>query len=129
MENKINPLVIGLLLLVIGFLAGWLIGASQKEVPLSMHQMSDGSVMHNEDMSMNHMMMDMTAGLMGKTGDEFDKVFLDEMIVHHQGAVDMAKMVKQNSKRPEMLKFADDIITVQSREIQMMKGWRAAWFK
>jgi uncharacterized protein (DUF305 family) len=74
------------------------------------------------------MMSGMMAGLNGKTGDEFDKAFLAEMIVHHQGAVVMAKAVLKNSKRPELIKLASDIISAQTGEITMMKNWQKAWF-
>jgi uncharacterized protein (DUF305 family) len=71
----------------------------------------------------------MMANLKGKTGDEFDKAFLSEMVVHHQGAVEMAKAVLATSKRPELIKLANDIISAQNKEIEMMQGWQKAWFK
>jgi uncharacterized protein (DUF305 family) len=77
---------------------------------------------------MGSMMMDMTARLEGKTGDALDKVFLEDMIVHHQGAVDMAKLLAAGSKRAEMQKFAADIIRVQSAEIAQMAAWEKSWF-
>lgn len=79
-------------------------------------------------MDMNSMMNGMMAGLNGKTGDEFDKAFLAEMVVHHQGAVVMAQAVLKNSKRPELIKLANDIISAQTGEITMMKGWQKDWF-
>ena len=89
----------------------------------SMHKMSDGSMMKS-DMSMDSMMMDMLAGMKGKTGTELEKTFLQEMITHHQGAVDMAReLLKDKTVRPELVKFANDIITNQSKEIEMQKEW------
>lgn len=95
-----------------------------------MHRMSDGSMMNNENGmgGMNGMMMDMTSRMQGKTGDALDKVFLEDMIVHHQGAVDMAKILKAGTQRPELQKMADDIISVQTKEIDMMKNWQTTWF-
>lgn len=94
-----------------------------------MHQMPDGSMMGgNNKMDMNSMMSTMMAGLNGKTGAEFDKAFLSEMIVHHQGAVVMAQAVLKNSKRPELIKLANDIISAQKEEIAKMQGWQKAWF-
>jgi uncharacterized protein (DUF305 family) len=102
------------------------------QVPQSngmMHQMPDGTMMGGSNqMDMNSMMSGMMTGLNGKTGDEFDKAFLAEMIVHHQGAVVMAQAVLKNSKRPELIKLANDIITAQTGEITMMKNWQKAWF-
>lgn len=74
-----------------------------------------------EDMSMS--------SLQGKTGDAFDKAFLEEMIVHHKGAIDMAYMVKATSKKPELLQLADEIIAAQTKEISQMEMWLSVWFK
>ncbi len=95
----------------------------------SMHQMPDGTMMVDNGGSMASMMHDMNTTLKGKTGDTFDKAFLAEMIVHHQGAVDMAKLVLTSSKRPELIKLANDIISAQNSEIRMMQDWQKAWFK
>ena len=94
-----------------------------------MHQMPDGSMMGNTGMDMNSMMAGMMAGLKGKTGGAFDKEFLAEMIIHHQGAVEMARAVLATSKRPELIKLANDIISAQTKEIGMMEDWQKAWFK
>jgi hypothetical protein len=115
----------------IGILAGWLMWSNSTTKDLtSMHQMPNGQMMGNAtDTNMQMMMGNMTTGLQGKRGDEFDKEFLLEMIVHHEGAVDMAKLVLVNSKRPELLKLANDIISTQTKEIDMMKNWQLNWFK
>ena len=71
-------------------------------------------------------MADMSQMMVGKTGDALDRAFLEGMIPHHQGAVDMAKMMA-GSRRPELVKFAGDIIAGQSREIEQMKKWMQEW--
>lgn len=96
---------------------------------MMMHQMPDGSMMgKGSQTDMNSMMTEMMSELNGKTGDAFDKAFLSGMIVHHQGAVIMAQAVLKNSKRPELIKLANDIISAQTGEIKMMKGWQKNWF-
>lgn len=76
----------------------------------------------------NSMGMDvMTGNLKGKTGEDFDKAFLSEMIVHHQGAIDMATLAKQNAKHDEIKKLADDIVAAQTKEISEMKQWQQQW--
>lgn len=83
--------------------------------------MPDGSMMSAE-------MGNMTAGLSGKYGAAFDEAFLEEMIVHHEGAVEMATMVLARSERTELKQLATDIIKAQTTEIEMMRGWKRQWF-
>jgi len=91
----------------------------------NMHRMSDGSMMNNnQGMSMGNMMMDMTLNMKGKEGKDLEKIFITEMIPHHQGAVDMARLLlKDKTIRPELVKFANDIITAQEAEIKQMQEW------
>ncbi len=132
MQNQNNVALFSIIFLVVGIFLGWLIWGTNpsRSMMSGAHKMSNGSMMSNDSMSdMGHMMQGMMGGLEGKTGDEFDKAFLSEMIVHHQGAVEMAQAVLKSSKRPELIKLADDIISAQNKEIDMMKGWQTAWFK
>lgn len=71
----------------------------------------------------------MTDSLKGKTGEAFDKEFLLQMSVHHQGAIDMATMALEKSERPEIKTFAQQIIDAQSAEIAKMKAWLTDWSK
>ena len=59
---------------------------------------------------------------------EFDKMFLEMMIEHHAGAVRMSSLVKEKSTRPELLKFAANVMKDQTAEIQQMKDWQKSWF-
>ena len=78
-------------------------------------------------MSMEDHMMGMTSSVEGKTGDEFDKTFIEEMIVHHQGAIDMAQLAQENAGHDEIKSMADNIISAQSSEIEMMRNWQQDW--
>ncbi len=78
---------------------------------------------HDSSMTMD----DMVSMLKGKTGDELDKAFLEGMIPHHQGAIDMANLVLNNAKHEEIKQMARDIISAQQREIDMMKQWQKNW--
>ena len=130
---KTVSVVLGLLLLVsLGFNFAKIKPAGDMHHD-DMHMMPNGDMMQNNNHqmggNMNSMMMDMTKRMQGKTGSELDKVFLEDMIVHHQGAVDMAKILATGTQRPELQKMASDIITVQNKEIEMMQGWLKQWYQ
>jgi uncharacterized protein (DUF305 family) len=100
-------------------------GESLKE---GSHHMSDGHVMDDDAMGMGHAMDDMMTGLSGKTGDAFDKAFLEGMIVHHQGAVEMSEAVLKHAEHAELKEMANNIIKAQTAEIEQMKEWQKSWY-
>lgn len=78
---------------------------------------------HDTSMSMD----DMMASMMEKTGDDFDRAFIESMIIHHQGAINMATVAKQQAKHDEVKTLAGDIIEAQTKEINMMRQWQVQW--
>jgi uncharacterized protein (DUF305 family) len=54
---------------------------------------------------------------------EADVDFMKGMIPHHEGAVDMAKVVLKFGKDDELRKLADDVVRTQNEEITMMRDW------
>jgi uncharacterized protein (DUF305 family) len=71
------------------------------------------------DISPDHMQM--------MTGAAFDRMFIDMMIPHHEGAVTMAKDALAKSQRPEIRELAQRIIDAQQGEIEMMNRWKEQW--
>ena len=120
METKNNVVIIGLLTLIAGLGVGYFVGAQMT------HQMSGSSSMSGADMET--VMHGMTMSLEGKSGAELEKAFLEEMVVHHEGAVEMAQTLLQGTNRPELINLGNDIITAQNEEITMMKKWQGDWF-
>lgn len=129
---KKNPVVIGIAGLILGLGMGYAVASSissdTQRPPQGMHEMPDGTIMGNGGMSMEDMMRDMNATLVGKTGDAFDQSFLAEMIVHHQGAVGMAEAALKNAKHQEIKDLANAIITAQNQEVGQMQAWQQAWY-
>lgn len=80
------------------------------------------------DMSMDAMMESMMQNMKGKSGEALEKAFLDDMIAHHAGAVEMAALLKQGTKRQELIDFSNAIIDVQTKEIEQMREWRKTWY-
>lgn len=67
------------------------------------------------------------AALRGAGGEEFNRQFAEAMIVHHQSAIDMARLVADRAGRDELKTLAQAIIGAQSREIEQMRQWLEAW--
>ncbi|MEH2425741.1 MAG: DUF305 domain-containing protein [Nostoc sp.] len=104
--------------------SGGLITACSNTASQNQSQAPNATVTNVSDKQMNHSMaMDL-----GPADANFDLRFIDAMIPHHQGAVEMAKEAQQKSKRPEIKKLADNIIKSQNQEITQMKQWRQAWY-
>ena len=102
--------------------AGGVMAFSKSTEPMP----SSGS--HVSGTSMQGMMDDMMKALEGKEGDEFDKAFLAEMIVHHQGAIEMAEIALKSARHEEVKKMAQDIISAQEAEIAQMQEWQQSWY-
>jgi uncharacterized protein (DUF305 family) len=58
----------------------------------------------------------------------YDATFIDSMIEHHQGAVDMATLALEQAEHEELRSFAEAIIAAQTSEIEQMQNWRSQWF-
>jgi uncharacterized protein (DUF305 family) len=63
-----------------------------------------------------------------QTGDDLDQLFIDMMVPHHEGAVEMALIALERSERPEIRQMAEAIIASQDAEIKQMRAWRLEWF-
>lgn len=112
--------------IIAGFSAAYAVNNNNSGVMrfMGMHDTNTSQgVMNNSDMSMD----EIATSLKSKSGDEFDKAFLTEMIAHHQGAIEMANLAKQNAKHEEIKNLANDIVTAQTKEITEMVSWQSQW--
>jgi uncharacterized protein (DUF305 family) len=60
------------------------------------------------------------ARLTSSEGSEFDQLWLQSMIGHHQGAIEMAKAEVANGANVDAKKVANDMVTAQQAEIDRM---------
>ena len=56
--------------------------------------------------------------------DPFDRAFVDMMVPHHAGAIEMAKAELENGENAELKQLAQEIIDAQQREIDEMNDFR-----
>jgi uncharacterized protein (DUF305 family) len=70
----------------------------------------------------------MNASLQSLKGAEFEQSFLQQMIQHHRSGIEMAKLVNDHTKRPELREFAAKMIGAQQQEIEQMTKWLNEWF-
>src|SRR6266511_3190507 len=61
--------------------------------------------------------------------NDADVTFTQNMIPHHQQAIEMAKLVDPHTKRAELRTLADRIVASQGQEITLMQGWLQTWGK
>ena len=70
-----------------------------------------GGMMSDEDME----------SLAATSGAEFDRMFLEMMIVHHDGAVEMATAQAAEGRNPDAIAMAEQIRDTQNAEIAEMR--------
>lgn len=63
----------------------------------------------------------MMNGLTTLRNEQLEKEYIKGMIVHHRGAIEMAEQILPITKRSEIKNMANDIITVQTREITLLQ--------
>ena len=101
-----------------GWLTDW-----DEEVPETMGEMDEMDEMEGMDSDMPGMMSaeDMTA-LADAPDDEFQTRWLEMMVEHHTGAVEMAETETEDGQYKPAIDLAEDIIASQTAEIEAMEG-------
>jgi hypothetical protein len=78
---------------------------------------NERAFMKENDVAMNRMMTDMTVK---PTGD-VNRDFVDMMIPHHRGAIDMAKALLTHGDNEALRRIAQEIVITQQQEIVAMR--------
>jgi len=82
------------------------------------------------EIEMGHSMGDSMGGMLNDTdlatlksadGSTFDRLWLQGMTGHHDGALHMTQMI-EDAQNPVIKKFGQDIVTVQSAQNKQMQG-------
>lgn len=106
-----------LLFAIIGFLLGGLV------VSIAATQLDEDNTANGAEMTMSQM----SAGLMDKSGDDFDAAFINAMIEHHEGAIGMAELAETRAEHQQISQLAQEVIAAQEGEISQMKQWQQEW--
>jgi uncharacterized protein (DUF305 family) len=89
-----------------------------------MHGMNQGD--KTGDMAgMDHGQMDhggTASGMLMENGKYSDERFIDAMVPHHQGAIDMAEVALENAEHQEIIELSRNIISSQQVEIEELKS-------
>jgi uncharacterized protein (DUF305 family) len=100
--------------------------AADRGMPAPHHDMTGDPPMHGM-LSKAQM-----AALAAASGPEFERLWLEGMIYHHQGALDMARAQQEaqfkNRHQPYGIDvLVDDMLNSQRAEIAKMQGWLTQW--
>lgn len=120
---------IGLLIGIVltGFTAGLVVNNNNTGM---MRMMGMDTSRNMQNVATDHgtmSMADMNKQLEGLSGDDYDKAFIEMMIAHHEGAVDMAKLSNSRANHEEIKQLSQGIISAQQKEISEMKQWQKSW--
>jgi uncharacterized protein (DUF305 family) len=101
---------------------------SDETPPMSAMPMLQGMSMDMPGHDMHGATMDMEQDIRDlESASDFDRAFLEEMIVHHEMAVEASEIVVAGEVRAEIKALAEDVIADQRAEIQQMEAWLASW--
>jgi uncharacterized protein (DUF305 family) len=104
-----------------GLLRAWNAPVPPTTDPMGGMGPGDMGQMHGANGAMPGMMSGNEMHQLGQTsGEAFDRMFLQMMITHHQGAITMAKTALSNGRNPDTRQLAQRIIDAQQREITEM---------
>jgi uncharacterized protein (DUF305 family) len=103
-------------------LSGLLVGWGEPVPATTGHSSSMAGMDHGDAGMMTSEQMD---DLRAATGAEFDRMWVDMMITHHEGAVAMSKTEVSGGANPRTKRLAQAIADAQTKEIGELQSLRA----
>ena len=71
---------------------------------------------------MEHGQEGAASGMLKVHGKYSDRRFIDAMVPHHEGAIDMSRVAHNHAEHPEIERLADNIIATQRAEIEELES-------
>lgn len=81
------------------------------------------------DTMMDLLMQMQLAAMSNMTEADFERTFLDQMIMHHEAALNMSEPMMDRAPHAEAREAADEILTMQQLELDRMQAWRETGFE
>jgi len=101
------------------------ISVQAKEVEQMEHWLQDW---YGVEFSNNSIYLPMMGDLSEGGDKELEQQYLEDMIDHHNGAIEMARRLAAINSRAETKEMAEAIISVQSEEVVMLQEWLSTKF-
>jgi uncharacterized protein (DUF305 family) len=103
-------------------------GAGSSSAEQGSSEQDGGEESADEMQGMDHSNMDMgsegmiaASEMLMENGEYSDERFIDAMVPHHQGAIDMAEVALENAEHLELLQLAENVISTQQAEIEELR--------
>ena len=81
-----------------------------------------GGGMEGMDMGGDATAADAAREMVEEDGGYSDRAFIDAMVPHHRGAVDMAEVALENAEHREIRELAEDVVAAQEKEIEDLRA-------
>jgi len=123
MQKKyVNLLLLALMLVAILALASCANSGSGQEQGSSESEDGMQGMGHDSEST------DDTSEMLMENGEYSDERFIDAMVPHHQGAIEMAQVALENAEHPEIQALAEEIVAAQESEIGQLKAIKQEQF-